>query len=199
MAALSKNNALQLLNENQSLPRHLSYSHVSAGLKNALITIDSTAESNARADLLDHAASLHLPPAIKVELLDVWYMQMIAETSTKPDSYYDVCNDAFLKDFAVASLRAFPVGGAWIIEESRIPKSFFLAQKHAKHMLRWFAFILIHPYALGSFYQIHTTDKYIFKFNSDNRITCYKNICSLLKQISKYKVCLREAGFMTHH
>lgn len=66
-------------------------------------------------DTLKHLNSKDTPKRI-IELYHDGFKRVVRDLSIQPDSYYHHIIDSFLKDVAICSRRAIPVGGAWLVD-----------------------------------------------------------------------------------
>ncbi len=121
-----------------------------------------------------------LPETVRNEAEQRWYPQLMDELLERPDSAFDHRDDAFLKDLAVAALKALPVGGAWVVEVSGIARQFLISGGVGQ-------FVEASLYLLGRmkhfkwYYQLHAVDRYLDSFSETSRNACYGTVCELLR------------------
>ncbi|MBN1222111.1 MAG: hypothetical protein JXB23_02600 [Candidatus Aminicenantes bacterium] len=70
-------------------------------------------------DSLSGLEKENIPPNIRDLYLE-WFRRVLKDVSLQPAEYYDAGEFPFRQDLAVCSLRAIPVGGAWLVEVSRV-------------------------------------------------------------------------------
>jgi hypothetical protein len=126
-------------------------------------------------------------PESILRIYQEWFKRVLEDFSIQPDDYYNYENDAFQKDLSVCSLRLFPVGGSWIVD-----KLGSLGRKHlfAGGIRQFFNCLMLSLFKTGGrkpFYLIHTVDRYLDRFNPEERDKCYLRIGELLKRNSKIK------------
>jgi hypothetical protein len=133
-----------------------------------------------------------LPHSI-LSLYHSWFQRVLKDFSRQPDEYYNHRYSEFLKDLTVCSLRTIPVGGAWIVDTSRIVSGVRISRGLSKtkkagpsidEPLRIINYLRVALYKLNGFkpfYQIHTVLRYQNRFNSEERDKCYLRISELLK------------------
>ena len=76
-------------------------------------------------DTLNKFNSQNIPERI-IALYRKWFERVYRDFSVQHDSYYHDEKESFCKDLAVCSLKAIPVGGAWVVEPSRVSTKFLL-------------------------------------------------------------------------
>ena len=76
-------------------------------------------------DTLNKFDSQNFPERIRA-LYCRWFERVYKDLSVQPDSYYHYEKESFCKDLAVCCLKALPVGGAWVVEPSRVSTKFLL-------------------------------------------------------------------------
>lgn len=116
---------------------------------------------------------------IKKNILQ-WFEDILHDLFVLSDDYYSIDNDTFLKDLAVCRLKVYPVGGPWISQISRIRNTLLFSGGFNQFIKLNFLY-LVHMKGFYPFYDLHTSNRYIHKFNERNRITCYANIGRFLK------------------
>jgi hypothetical protein len=175
-------------------------------------------------DTIEKLESQNVPVRI-IALYHKWFDRVYRDFSVQPDSYYHHEKDPFRKDLAVCRRKAIPVGGAWIVELSRIITknqltNFWLyGEKKASttfinKRLRKRVLTLLHRLRLDDriipilmlilerlsvyrpYYVIHTVDRYLPRFNERQMNQAYMNISELLKLHSNICGIYRESWFL---
>lgn len=180
------------LKEIRSSPLWYNYNYISPKLATIFEHIQSTYQAHAlvlyhKLALLDFIKESvkflkreNFPESI-LELYYEWFERILNDLSIQTDDFYHHQNDPFLKDLGVCSLRLIPIGGAWLVEISRIWKKFLITGGFHQ-FLKGLPFVLS---SIGNlqplYYQIHTVDRYIQKFTEEERERCYLRIADLLR------------------
>ena len=167
------------------------YSYISLELKTVLYNIRSTYSDHALAlyhklavlffikEFIQNSPYPNIPYSV-LSLYHNWFERIFEDLSMQPDDYYSHRNDSFLKDLGICSLRNIPVGGAWIVEISGIGRKFLITGGF-RQFFKASLFTLFHMGGFKPYYQVHTVDRYIKGFNSEERDKCYLRIAELLK------------------
>lgn len=169
---------------------------------------------------LDGLEKKNIPPDIK-DLHLKWYERVLNDVSSQPDTYYNSDDFSFLQDLAVCSLRAIPVGGAWLLEVSRgklwqnsdpamnkplkeaeskrtKTRSLPLFQTLADR-LKWRRFITLSLYRsgiVGLYYQLHTFPRYLLRFTPAEMEKSYLRIAELLRRNKRIRGLFRRSWFL---
>ena len=134
------------------------------------------------AQALTHTLSKFQDQPVSTSFLPLyrqWFTDVLIGFSSNGDEYYSHARDPFMKDFAVCTLRAIPVGGAWIVERSAIGRR-FLVTGGIFQAVKCLFFVLLHMKGWSPFYEIHTVDRYIAGFTPEERERCYFRVAELL-------------------
>lgn len=185
------------INDIKSYPELYSYDYISPKLSNFLENMISNCEYHTIALYHKLAISLFIKDSIDclkyknlpnsaLDLYQKWFKRVLEDFAVQSDDYYNHKNDAFLKDSGGCSLRIIPVGGAWIVEISRIGRRFFFTGG-LRQFINGFRFALFKMGGFEPFYQIHTVDRYLEGFNPEERNQCYLRTAELLKLNQRLK------------
>ncbi len=128
------------------------------------------------------------------KLYNEWFEDIINGFSIQPDEYYTYKNDPFLKDLAVCASRGVPVGGACIVVISGVERRFLVTGESGR-FLEKILFALFHMKGFKPFYYAHLVDRYVSKFNSEERIALYHNIVDLFKKNPEIKGLMGASWF----
>ena len=175
-------------------------------------------------DALEKLNSQNLPEEIKA-LYHKWFERVYRDFCIQPDSYYHHEKDSFRKDLAVCKQKVIPVGGAWIVELSRViaknqlTNSWLYSEKKEittfinKQLKKRVLTLLVKLHLDDSmipilmlllerlkvyrpYYVIHTVDRYLLRFNEEQMNQAYLNISELLKIHSNICGIYRESWFL---
>lgn len=207
------------INEIKSYPESKGYKYVCPKVEDVLQNIES--EYNGQALALYHKLILSYfiqdsieklkykkMPRNIIFLYHEWFARVLEDLSRQPDGYYDYKNDSFLKDLGVCSLRAIPVGGAWIVDISQVRRDahrsdrkrrFLSHLRNALLKLGIYRYIQFTSKKLGlykSFYVIHTYDRYLPRFTPEEMESSYIRIAELLKLNPGIKGVYRSSWFL---
>ncbi len=176
----------------KSYPELCSYNHISPKLKALFENILSNYGEHVLALYNKLAISLLIKDSVQnlryaketpdsiLDLYRKWFENVLHDSAENIDAHYSYKNDAFLKELGVCTLRLVPVGGAWVVEKSGIWRKFLLTGGY-RQFIEGLQFSLLKIKAFKPFYQIHTADRYLDGFNSDERDQAYLRISELLK------------------
>jgi len=128
---------------------------------------------------IENISKKNIPASIH-DLTWKWFERVFNDISSSSDEYYNHGNDSFLKDLEVCSQKAFPVGGAWIAQKSRI-RITLLFNGGLRQFFELFHFILFRTGGFSPFYALHTCSRYLDRFNPEGRDLCYTNVAQMLK------------------
>jgi len=147
------------------------------------------------------------PREIK-RLYGQWFERVFGDFSKQPDEYYDHRNDSFLKDLGVCSLRAVPVGGAWIVEVSLSREStpntngtkktnrFIRSFIRRIGLKKLFRYALFKMGFMKFYYLMHTVDRYLPRFTPEEMTKSYLRIADLMRADLRIKGIYRSAWFL---
>jgi hypothetical protein len=150
-----------------------------------------------------------------------WFEMILKDFSSQLDTYYHHDNIPYKIDLAVCSLRAVPIGGAWYAEHRRcrlktlktpfpddneMPDNIASIKKLVVNRIKRLL-IQLNLYEtfisrwdngkpLGSYYFIHTVDRFLPRFTSENMERAYVNIAALLGQSPDIKGIYRKSWFL---
>ncbi|MFC2169928.1 hypothetical protein ACFLRM_05120 [Acidobacteriota bacterium] len=171
-------------------------------------------------DVLTRPDLGEMPYPLK-DLYYEWFEQVINTFSSQTDDYYSLENDEFLKDLAVCSLRATPVGGAWLvlIEPRRDHSSGSARERGSPVRHRFLSYelvfrrwlrdvlsklglmdysqsILVRLGAYKFYYVIHTVNRYLPRFTQEEMNKAYVVIAKLLVRNPSLKGLYRRSWFL---
>jgi hypothetical protein len=106
-------------------------------------------------------SSVRLPASI-LQMYRADVRRIAAFTSEQPDAYFEVTNDAFLKDLGIVTQRVIPAG-AEVITESSIARSFVAKARGLTAVRAGWAFLQAGGFA--PYFEYHTHDKVLSDFN----------------------------------
>jgi len=202
-----------------SYPEFFDYSYLCSKLKkvfkqikkrfgsDALRLYHRLALSSLLSDSVEAIKTKNFPEDI-LNLYREWYERILEDLSTQPSQYYDHENDEFLKDLAICSFRAIPVGGAWIIAISQTTeKPFFFDRlrrgwncvKTILLKFSFFEYLLSFSTKVGvhkAYYEIHTVDRYLPRFTPGELLKAYVRISEMLKLKPSIKGLYRCSWFL---
>lgn len=137
-------------------------------------------------DSIERLQNKDIPENI-LGIYEEWFKRILDDVAIQPDDYYNYENDAFQKDLSVCSLRLYPVGGCWVVNATG---SFGRAHLFSGGIRQFFNCLKLFLFKTGgrkSFYIIHMVDRYVDRFNPEERDRCYIRIAELLKRNPKIK------------
>lgn len=162
-------------------------------------------------DSLARLKKENITQTIKEFYLD-WFRRILKDLATQPDAYYNAEDFPFIQDLAVCSLRAIPVGGAWLIEISRAKElAGELGSKENKKDISFrYTRIMIAKLNLGRlirpilyklgiyklYYQVHTYPRYLLRFTPEEMENSYLEIAELLRRNKRIKGLFRQSWFL---
>jgi hypothetical protein len=135
-----------------------------------------------------------LPDAI-LELLDIWYRQILKDCSARSNDYYYHMFPSFNVDIKVSLLRSLPVGGPWIVDLERIS---FSAFKNGPLTQKW-AFIkclCTQTRGVAPFLIIHTSNRRLHAFNETELNGAYLVMAQLMGQNPSIRGIYRRSWFL---
>lgn len=191
---------------------------------NAVVLYHKLSLSTFILDTLEKLDSQNVPKRI-IAIYHQWFERVYRDFSVQDDSYYHHEKDTFRKDLAVCRRWAVPVGGAWIIELSRVRnkylmtkvwpysekkvKTTFIIKQLSKRVMTLLIrlrldnsimpilmLILERLKIYRLYYVIHTVDRYLPRFTKEQLNQAYLNISELLKIHSNICGIYRASWFL---
>ena len=145
-------------------------------------------------DSLEQLKYKNLPDEI-VRLYHEWFENILEDFSIQPNCYYHHSCSSFFMDIKICTLKYIPVGGAWIVEVSRVGFHPFIADG-LKQCIDYFKFLTFKTRGYTFFYVIHTAPRYIGRFNKEEMDLSYRRISELLKLNPRIKGLYRRSWFL---
>lgn len=142
-------------------------------------------------DLLPHK---NLPDEV-VDLYYQWFTRVMSDFGEQSDGYYSLESEAFGVDLGVCCLRSIPVGGAWVIQQSRIGLGPFI-RGGPWQLLLYLSFIIRKTSGFSPFYVIHTASRYLPRFRPEEMNLSYMRIAGLMKRDPSIRGLYRGSWFL---
>jgi hypothetical protein len=162
----------------------------------------------------------NLPESI-TQLYREWFERAVRDFSGQPDDYYSLRNGLFLVDLTVCSLRAVPVGGAWLVTMGRATgrlhlfhllsrvlrtalkeirgkadKSDFRLRQEIKEAYCYIRVILFRTRGAKPFFIIHSYGRYLPRYTCREMERAYLRIAELLELSPKIRGVYRCSWFL---
>lgn len=94
----------------------------------------------------------------------------------------ELSSEEFIKDLAVLSHRLLPLGGAWVMEEVRVPRRWFLGSLLKKGAFRPFLGALVGVWKSDRYLRLHVSRRYLHRFHEAARHEAYLRMGDYLRE-----------------
>lgn len=130
-----------------------------------------------------------------VEMYHRWFERVLNDFEKQPDDYYRSESEAFGIDLSICCLRSIPVGGAWVVQKSRIGWGPFIGGG-LRQFFVYLAFTIRKAGGFSPFCVIHTAGRYIPVFKPEEMDLAYMRIAELMKSDPALKGIYRASWFL---
>ena len=135
-----------------------------------------------------------LPPSI-ARLYERELRRILRQIETLEDGFFDIANDAFVKDLAVLTHRLIPVGAEFAEGGAGIPRRVLLAGGLGQ-FLRALRFVLFRCGGLKPFFALHAHTPALDDFNPAGWLATYRRLAELLQLNPRMKGWLSASWFL---
>ncbi len=132
------------------------------------------------AQLIETGRLERQPPAIR-EQYDIHIRLTAADLACRPDAYYRLRSDLFLKDLALFSERMLPCGAQLIERISGVPRS-LVKRGGAAQALRFAWFYCVRMHGFVPYYEMHTDTRRMTEFTPAGWDRFYLRIAAMLER-----------------
>lgn len=143
---------------------------------------------------LEHLKEKNLPSDI-VHLYHEWFERVLDEISTQPDGYYHHGCYSYVMDLMVCTLRDIPVGGAWLVEITRVGLRPFI-DGNLGQCVAYLKFLVLEAGGFAPFCSIHTVPRFLSRFNKEEMDLSYKRIAEMMELHPNIKGVYRRSWFL---
>jgi hypothetical protein len=143
---------------------------------------------------LEPLSGTNLPSDIP-PLYHEWFESVLEDLSTRPDNYYDHRYYYFAMDVKVCSMMNIPVGGAWVVEISRVGLQPFFSSG-VRQFVDYLQFATLRAGGFTSFYRIHTAPRYLRRFNSQEMNSSFLRMAELMRLNPHIRGIYRRSWFL---
>ncbi len=137
-------------------------------------------------------------PGEVVDLYYQWFTRVLNDFGDQSDDYYSLESEAFGVDLGVCCLRSIPVGGAWVVQQSRIGLGPFIRAGPWQFLL-YLSFIILKTGGFSPFCVIHTASRYLPLFRPEEMSLAYMRIAELMKRDPRIRGVYRGSWFLDPH
>ncbi len=143
---------------------------------------------------LDRLDGSNFPPQV-LPLYHEWFKRVLDDLARQPDEYYSASYYPFRLDVGVCCLRYVPVGGAWIVERSRVAIK-ILFGGGAREFIDYLRFLTFSLRGISPLHVIHTVERCLTRFNERNMHSAYLHIAELMRRDPGIKGLFRASWFL---
>jgi hypothetical protein len=131
-----------------------------------------------------------------VDLYLQWFLRAEKDAGYQSEDYYHHSNWLFIKDLAVCSLRAIPIGGAWFLEIGRIGVKALMLKGGIPQMIKYLHTVIKSTRGVHPFYVMHVFERYILRLNSQELMKAYCRTAELLRRNPNIKGLYRASWLL---
>ena len=130
-----------------------------------------------------------------VRLYHEWFGNILDEFSTQPDDYYHHRCYSYVMDVRVCTLTDIPVGGAWLVEITRVGLH-PLISGGPRQCIDYLQFVTVKTGGFTPFCVVHTVPRYLCRFNKEEMDSSYLRIAELMKLYPGVRGVYRRSWFL---
>ena len=114
------------------------------------------------------------------DLYRQWFDRVMKDLRELPDDSFRLESEEFIVDVGVCCLRSIPVGGAWVVQRSRVGLGPFVGGGPWQ-FFRYLSYMLGEAGGYSPYWVIHTATRYLPLFRPEEMDRAYMRIAELLK------------------
>lgn len=123
--------------------------------------------------------SLSLPGDVP-ELYEQWFDRIVKDLRDLPDDAFRLESIDYIIDLSVCCLRSIPVGGAWVVQKSRVGLGPFVGGG-LRQFFQYSFYVFSEAGGLSPYWVIHTAARYVLLFRPEEMDRAYMRIAGLLQ------------------
>jgi hypothetical protein len=119
-----------------------------------------------------------MPPDVS-KLYRHWFARIAKDLRGLPDDSFRLESQEFIVDVSVCCLRSIPVGGAWVVQRSRVGLGPFVGGG-VRQFFRYSFHVFFEAGGISPYWVIHTATRYLPLFRPEEMDRAYMRIAELL-------------------